>query len=75
VIERLQAAAADLGDDAEVKIATQPSYPLQARIEELTPSYADLDDDEQPAEEEPFLWIALGNEADYAPASAWEGGF
>lgn len=73
----------DLGGDAQVRIATQPGYPLRAALEYVTippgTDPADLysSDEQAPGQQNDglFLWLAAGEVPDgenpYAPAWAW----
>lgn len=66
LIEALEEAAADMGDDATVRVAVQPNYPLSARVSALT---AGEDDD-------PTLWLAVSDGEGYdAPRDAWRGDY
>jgi hypothetical protein len=73
--------------DAEVRLATQPSYPLAFSVRGVT-GQADVDidaaydkaeqggplvdEDEIREHCEPIVWIAEGGSTGYAPRGAWE---
>jgi hypothetical protein len=75
----------DLGGDAQVRIASQPGYPVRAALQYVTiPFSSDPGDLYDSGEQAPgqqndgtFLWLAAGEIPDgenpYAPAWAWNG--
>ena len=77
----------ELGGGAQVRIATQPGYPVRATLRYVTTPFStdpgDLyDSDEQaPGQQNDgvFLWLAAGEVPDgenpYAPAWAWNGAY
>ena len=83
LIELASEAREDLGGDAEVRIASQPGWPLRAALAFVTvPRSTDPSDlydaDETAAGQEKdgtFLWLATGDLPDgenpYAPEWAW----
>lgn len=83
LIELASEAREDLGGDAEVRIASQPGWPLRAALACVTiPHSTDPSDlygtDETAAGQEKdgaFLWLATGDLPDgenpYAPEWAW----
>jgi hypothetical protein len=85
LIELASEAREDLGGDAEVRIASQPGWPLRSALACLTtPPSTDPSDlygaDETAAGQEKdgmFLWLATGDLPDgenpYAPEWAWRG--
>jgi hypothetical protein len=87
LIELASEAREDLGGDAEVRIASQPGWPLRAALACLTiPHSTDPSDlhgqDETAAGQEKdgtFLWLATGDLPDaenpYAPEWAWRGSY
>jgi hypothetical protein len=85
LIELASEAREDLGGDAEVRIASQPGWPLRAALAYVTIPYS-IDPsnlysaDETAAGQEKdgtFLWLATGDLPDgenpYAPEWAWRG--
>lgn len=81
LIERLQDLVEDGVDpSAEVRIAMQPSWPLQSTVRDVFPS-DDLmvdDPDDEPEDEtaSPVVWIVEGSqchENPYAPRQVFEG--
>lgn len=70
---------ADADPDAEIRIATQPAYPLRAGVAGIV---TDLDGavgvgDPDPTEAGRFVWIVAtgdhaGDSDPYAPAALWE---
>ena len=87
LIELAGEAREDLGGDAEVRIASQPGYPLRAALACVTiPHSTDpsnlYDTDETAAGREKdgtFLWLATSGLPDgenpYAPEWAWRGSY
>lgn len=86
LIEQLQDLLEDFPElaEADVMVATQPSYPISAVIDCVSLVDGDSDDDEFLDEEEisgglPTVWIAtseVGSSSSispYAPRAAWEG--
>jgi len=83
MIRELEDAREDLGGDAQVRIAYQPSYPLRGTVDRITvPESADPDDlydeGQQAAMQDKdgtFVWIAVGSapydENPYGPRWAW----
>jgi hypothetical protein len=83
MIEELESARDDLGGDAPVRIAYQPSWPLRATVASVTVPPSDdpaelYPDDEEAAGQDNdghVLWIAAGSapydENPYAPKWAW----
>lgn len=76
LIEALEDAAAEHGEDTPVRIAYQPSYPLAARVRAVTALERDDDNPDAGA----VLWLAASDtvpssESPYAPRDAWEGGY
>jgi hypothetical protein len=66
LIELLEELAEEVGEDAEVRVATQPSWPLRHELAEVTA-----------VEGRVFLAASDGHpygESPYAPRAAWEGG-
>lgn len=79
----LEEAAEDLGEDAEVRVAYQPSWPLRATLRYITVASGSTydEDEEAPGQEEDtaMVWLAVGDgvpfgENPYAPRWAWQGG-
>lgn len=70
LIERLEESAETLGDDTEVRFASQPSWPFEYSISTLV-STADDDpdeDDDEPGESaEPVVYLAEGRQLGYLP--------
>ena len=87
LIELASEAREDLGGDAEVRIASQPGWPLRAALACVTiPHSTDPSGlygaDETAAGQEKdgtFLWLATGDLPDgenpYAPEWAWRGSY
>ena len=87
LIELASEAREDLGGDAEVRIASQPGWPLRAALAYVTiPPSTDPSDlygpDETAAGQENdgrYLWLATGDLPDrenpYAPEWAWLGSY
>lgn len=87
LIALAQEAREDLGGDAEVRIATQPGYPVRAALRYVTtPFSTDPAELYAPNETAPgqagdgtFLWLAAGDLPDgenpYAPGWAWLGSY
>jgi hypothetical protein len=83
LIEQLQDLLEDFPElaEADVMVATQPSYPLTAVIDciSLVDSDSDEDDDDGISGGLPTVWIAtseVGSSSSvspYAPRAAWEG--
>lgn len=85
LIELAEQAREDLGGDAQIRIASQPGWPLRAALQCVTiPHSTDPDDlyaeDEHAAGQQgdgTFLWLATGDlphgENPYAPEWAWNG--
>jgi hypothetical protein len=85
LIELAEEAREDLGGDAQVRIASQPGWPLRAALRCVTiPRSTDPDDlyaeDEHAVGQQgdgTFLWLATGDLPDgenpYAPEWAWSG--
>jgi hypothetical protein len=85
LIELATEARGDLGGDAEVRIAYQPTYPQRAALEYVTVPFSTSPDelygpDETAAGQQndgTFLWLATGDipsrENPYAPEWAWPG--
>jgi hypothetical protein len=83
LIEQLQDLVEEFPElaEADVMVATQPSYPLSAVIDciSLVDSDSDEDDDEDISGGLPTVWIAtseVGSSSSvspYAPRAAWEG--
>jgi hypothetical protein len=83
LIEQLQDLVEEFPElaEADVMVATQPSYPLTAVIDciSLVDSDSDEDDDDGISGGLPTVWIAtseVGSSSSvspYAPRSAWEG--
>jgi hypothetical protein len=80
LIADLEDLRAELGGDAEVRIAYQPSYPRRGAIANVTAAGSDdpYDEDERAAGQDGdarFAWIALGeppyDESPYSPRWAW----
>lgn len=73
LIEHLEELARELEDDVdpEVRLATQPRYPLAHSIHCVTMLRPDQDESER----EPIVWIAEGSapyKSPYAPRAIWE---
>ncbi len=83
LIEQLQDLVEEFSElaEADVMVATQPSYPLSAVIDciSLVDSDSDEDDDDGISGGLPTVWIAtseVGSSSSvspYAPRAAWEG--
>jgi hypothetical protein len=83
LIEQLQDLVEEFPElaEADVMVATQPSYPLSAVIDciSLVDSDSDEDEDDGISGGLPTVWIAtseVGSSSSvspYAPRSAWEG--
>jgi hypothetical protein len=84
LIQDLEEARDELGGDAEIRVAYQPSWPLRTTIARVTIPQDDRpgDDEDEIAEVDEkdagFCWIALTegqpyDENPYAPKWAWEG--
>jgi hypothetical protein len=83
LIEQLQDLVEEFPElaEADVMVATQPSYPLSAVIDciSLVDSDSDEDDDDGISGGLPTVWIAtseVGSSSSvspYAPRAAWEG--
>jgi len=83
LIEQLQDLVEEFPElaEADVMVATQPSYPLSAVIDciSLVDSDSDEDDDDGISGGLPTVWIAtseIGSHSSvspYAPRAAWEG--
>jgi hypothetical protein len=83
LIEQLQDLVEEFPElaEADVMVATQPSYPLTAVIDciSLVDSDSDEDDDDGISGGLPTVWIAtseVGSSSSvspYAPRAAWEG--
>lgn len=86
LIEQLQDLLEDFPElaEADVMVATQPSYPLSAVIDCVSLVDGDSDDDDEDEDEDlsgglPTVWIAtseVGSSSSispYAPRAAWEG--
>lgn len=67
-------------DDAEVRVAFQPHYPLRAVVQNVASSdevYANAVDDDDSDPDEDFVWLAVDQvsayaaESPYAPKAAW----
>jgi len=70
LIEQLIEKRDQLGGQVEVRIAEQPSYPLQSSIAGVVSS----DDIAYLEEEKPIVWIAEGSQCrpnPYAPNDIW----
>lgn len=71
-VEDLKRIIEDLPDEAEVRIAHQPHYPLQAKALGVTYSM-DLEEelglDSNP---DPVVWIIAAVATDYASRDLWE---
>lgn len=50
-------------EDAEVRVATQPHYPLESKCDGITP----VEDDGKPV-----VYIVEGSQLGYAPRSVWD---
>lgn len=74
LLEELQMMAEEHGDDVEVRIAYQPSYPLAADLDAVT-----LVKNEQGVHrKDKIVWLAAStsvgySENPYAPSQAWDG--
>ncbi len=78
---------ADYDEDAEVRIAHQPNWPLRLELDRIVSSeeLADEDendgfgDDEDNDPKEQLVWLVAGghpyNESPYAPKSCWANGW
>ena len=87
LIELASEAREDLGGDAEVRIASQPGWPLRAALACITvprstgPSGLYGADETAAGQEKDgtFLWLAAGDLPDgenpYAPGWAWRGSY
>jgi hypothetical protein len=81
LIERLEDLAQDYGDDTQVLVATQPTYPLTQLITAV--AQPDVGDDGDPlhpeVEDKPTVWILTDSPdsgcgiSPYAPTSLWDG--
>lgn len=63
--------------DAEVRIATQPNYPMALSVDGVASLYgeADYDDEDGDQTTEGVVWIATGEcllENPYAPSGVWD---
>jgi hypothetical protein len=71
-------------EDAEIRVAFQPSWPLRGKVANVVssddndPEYADPDAERDPADpvREDFVWIAVdqvssSSENPYAPKEVW----
>lgn len=75
LIDMLEEAAVELGDDAEVRLMTQHNWPFEysifglARGEDINASEDDDDDD---VEDDNVLYIVEGTQLGYGSKRAWE---
>lgn len=76
LIERLQEIAETTDDEREIRIAQQPTWPLEATIVAVTDPYEEGAGD-IPADDtwnDPtVVWIATSETGEYAPTAAWSG--
>ena len=77
-VQELIAMLEDCEPDAEVRIAYQPSYPLESQIacvaadSDLQPDEDDEDNGEQETDGE-VVWITEGTQIGYGRKSVWMG--
>ena len=76
-VNELIKALSNMPEDAEVRMAYQPNYPLQVSVgavTDLTQGYED-DEDGVMDDEDKVVWIASGSAtaSGYAPSLAWHG--
>lgn len=75
LIDMLEEAAVEMGDDAEVRLMTQHNWPFEnsifglARGEDINASEDDEDDD---VEDDNVLYIVEGTQLGYGSKRAWE---
>jgi hypothetical protein len=53
--------------EAQVRLATQPNYPLEARVSGLA-----FSEDLEEAPEQPTVWVLEGSSMGYASKELWE---
>ena len=63
LIDQLQ----DMDPDAEVRLATQPSYPLQAKVSTVAEVFLDSDADEGIEEPRTAVYLSEGGEPEDGP--------
>lgn len=80
LIERLQELAEEVGDDAEVRLMTQPNYPFENSIQGAC-SGAEIngceegdegDDQDGDVEGDDVVYIVEGSQLGYGSKRAWE---
>lgn len=86
LIDALEEQAELVGDDAEVRIAHQPNWPLELTIarvvssEDMARAYdpddPDCEDQDEPGSEddeaEPVVWLTEGQQLGYASKRLWQ---
>jgi hypothetical protein len=80
LIEALEDARDEMGEDVRVRVAFQPSWPLRAVVQYVTvpPDVGEDEDEDEMASKEPAtLWLAVdqvssSSENPYAPRFAWQ---
>ena len=68
----------DYDEDAEVRLATQPSYPLQAHIKGVADSTMLEDYDEEEGSDSLVVWILEGSQprdTPYASRELWDAAY
>lgn len=77
LIERLEELRDDVGDDAEVRLMTQPNWPFENSIrglttaEEIARSDEDEDGDDEVEVDENVVYIVEGGQIGYGSKNAW----
>lgn len=83
LIDALEEAAEQVGDDAEIRIGHQPSWPLELSIARVVtsadlahahdPDEGDYDPDDVDEDEGPAVaWITEGDQLGYASKRLWQ---
>jgi hypothetical protein len=74
-VGELLALLEDMDEDAEVRIATQPSWPLAFHLGGVAEGADAADEDEMRNDPAPVVWLVAGgspSDSPYAPSAAWE---
>ena len=74
LIERLEAYRDELGGDAEVRLATQQNYPLEANLRGVCSASEIIDscDEDEQAVNEAVVYLVEGSQVGYGSKVCWE---
>ena len=67
LIEALQEFAEEHGENTEVRLAQQPSWPFEYSIDEVVAVSSDSADEDEDETEKPIVYIGEGRQLGYLP--------